>query len=177
MAMFDELRRRGVRIRILTSSLAATDAPAVHVGYSHYREPMLERGIELYELAPHIDAPPSKVGAFGASRARLHAKAMVIDGRYLLMGSMNLDPRSIDLNTELGLVVMSPALAQDVLRLFDDVVRTSSYRLELRPHEGLRWIALTPNGQTEERQSEPDASVWRRIGMWLMAPLAPEEML
>lgn len=177
MAMFSELRRRGVRVRILTSSLAATDAPVVHVGYAHYREAMLEQGVELYELRPRLGAPASRVGAFGSSRARLHAKAMVIDGRYLLVGSMNLDPRSINLNTELGLLVMSPALAQDVLRLFDDVVRTSSYRLERVPHEGLKWISLTPQGVKEEKRSEPDSSIWRRMGLWLLAPLAPEEML
>ncbi len=177
IALLQGLRQRGVRVRILTSSLAATDAPVVHIGYSHYRKPMLRAGIELHELRPQIDGAPSRLGAFGESRARLHAKALVVDGRYLLVGSMNLDPRSIDLNSELGLLLNSPALAQDVLRLFDEVVRSSSYRLELTPDDDLRWVSGGGKGPAAVDESEPESSAWRRIGLWLLAPLAPEEML
>jgi phosphatidylserine/phosphatidylglycerophosphate/cardiolipin synthase-like enzyme len=167
-----------VKLRIITSSLAATDAPVVHIGYARYREPMLKLGIELYELRPEIGAQNSRFGAFGSSRARLHAKAMAVDGRYLLVGSMNLDPRSIDLNSELGLLVNSPALAGELHRLFDDVATHSSYHVELAPEGGgLRWTTQAPGGKPVVEDHDPESSLWRRAGFHLLAPLAPEEML
>ncbi|MED5620991.1 phospholipase D family protein [Ideonella sp. BN130291] len=177
MAVFHELRQRGVMVRVLTSSLAATDAPVVHAGYSRYRRPMLQEGIELYELRPQISAASARLGAFGQSRARLHAKALVVDGRWLLVGSMNLDPRSIDLNSEIGLLLNSPALAEDFRRLFDDVVQNNSYRLELRNDTNLRWVTQSRDGPAVVEDSEPESTFLRRLSFWLMAPIAPEEML
>jgi phosphatidylserine/phosphatidylglycerophosphate/cardiolipin synthase-like enzyme len=177
MALLHGLRQRGVRVRVLTSSLAATDAPAVYVGYARYREPMLKDGIELYELRSRIGENDRRLGAFGRSQARLHAKALVIDGRYLLVGSMNLDPRSANLNSEIDLLVHSPPLAADVLRLFDDVTQHSSYRLALDAGGDLRWIGLGPAGQAKTFDHEPDASLWRRVEWRLLRPFAPDEML
>jgi phosphatidylserine/phosphatidylglycerophosphate/cardiolipin synthase-like enzyme len=176
MKLMHELRARGVHVRILTSSLAATDAPVVHIGYAHYRVPMLKDGIELYELRPEVGAP-ARLGTFGASRARLHAKALVVDGRYLLVGSMNLDPRSMDLNSEIGMLINSPPLSQDVRKLFDEVVATSSYKVELGPHELLRWTEQTREGKGKVLDEEPESSFWRRLEFHLLEPFAPEEML
>ena len=78
MALFETLRRRGVTVHVLTNSLAATDAPAVHIGYARYRTALLEAGVELHELRPQLGSPRSSVGDFGSSRASLHAKALVI---------------------------------------------------------------------------------------------------
>jgi phosphatidylserine/phosphatidylglycerophosphate/cardiolipin synthase-like enzyme len=176
MKLMHELRARGVHVRILTSSLAATDAPVVHIGYAHYRVPMLKDGIELYELRPEVGAP-ARLGTFGASRARLHAKALVVDGRYLVVGSMNLDPRSMDLNSEIGMLINSPPLSQDVRKLFDEVVATSSYKVELGPHELLRWTEQTREGKGKVLDEEPESSFWRRLEFHLLEPFAPEEML
>lgn len=176
MALLQALRARGVRVRILTSSLAATDAPVVHIGYANYRMQMLKQGIELYELRPEIGSP-ARFGTFGQSRARLHAKTLMVDGRYLLVGSMNLDPRSINLNSEIGLMINSPALAEDMRRLFDEVVSTSSYRVELGSNDTLRWMTQTANGPQVVDDQEPESSIWRRMGFHLLAPFAPEEML
>ena len=128
MGLLRELRQRGVRVRILTTGLASTDAPIVHVGYSRYRVPMLQAGIELYEMRPRLEQRSPRTGGFGQSEARLHAKAMVVDRRFLLVGSMNLDPRSIALNSEHGLLVNSPRLSQDVLRLFDELAQIKARR-------------------------------------------------
>lgn len=178
MAALRELRRRGVAVRILTSSLAATDAPAVYLGYAHYREPMLKAGIELYELRPRIGEAATRLGGFGQSQARLHAKALTVDGQYLLIGSMNLDPRSIRLNSELGLLVHSTALAAEVNKLFDEVTRDSSFRVELNPTlDSLQWVRRDEHGAREVHHSEPDSSWLKRLGWSLLAPLAPEEML
>jgi phosphatidylserine/phosphatidylglycerophosphate/cardiolipin synthase-like enzyme len=175
LALLHTLRERGVQVRVLTSSLAATDAPIVYVGYSRYRKRMLKDGIELYELRSRIGEGDRRLGGFGRSQARLHAKALVVDGRYLLVGSMNLDPRSANLNSEIGLLVHSPPLAADVLRLFDDVTQHSSYRLALDADGDVRWTGPGPQARTFDH--EPDASLWRRIEWGVLAPLAPDEML
>ncbi|KVD89690.1 phospholipase [Burkholderia sp. ABCPW 14] len=126
-----QLTARGVRVAILTNSLAATDAVAVQAGYAPYRVPMLRHGIELYEYKP--DQGRTRIGMLGSrSRASLHAKAYVIDRKILVIGSLNLDPRSAHLNTELALVIHSPRLAKEVADLFDEVTKpTISYRVTL----------------------------------------------
>jgi phosphatidylserine/phosphatidylglycerophosphate/cardiolipin synthase-like enzyme len=177
MAIFHALRQRGVRVRVLTSSLAATDAPAVYVGYRRYRKPMLDDGIELYELRSRIGDADRRLGAFGSSQARLHAKALVVDGQYLLIGSMNLDPRSIRLNSEIGLLVHSHALAADVDRLFADVTERSSCRVQETADRDLRWRCRGADGQPHVYDAEPDTTLWQRIEWRLLTPFAPEEML
>jgi phosphatidylserine/phosphatidylglycerophosphate/cardiolipin synthase-like enzyme len=177
MAIFHALRQRGVRVRVLTSSLAATDAPAVYVGYRRYRKPMLDDGIELYELRSRIGDADRRLGAFGSSQARLHAKALVVDGQYLLIGSMNLDPRSIRLNSEIGLLVHSHALAADVDKLFADVTQRSSCRVEETADRELRWRCRGADGQPHVFDAEPDTTLWQRIEWRLLTPFAPEEML
>src|SRR5690606_8286084 len=109
-AMFRDLRARGVRVRVLTNSLAATDAPIVHVGYARYRPGLLGEGVELHELRNRLGAPRSRLGSFGSSLASLHAKAMVVDRRLLPGGSMNKDPRSAQPNPEVARVISRPAL-------------------------------------------------------------------
>ncbi|POS05797.1 phospholipase [Burkholderia gladioli] len=126
------LSARGVRVAILTNSLAATDAVAVQAGYAPYRVPLLRRGVELYEFRAE-QPPTASLRLFGSrSRASLHAKAYVIDRSTLVIGSLNLDPRSAYLNTELALVIRSPQLAGEVAGLFDHVTQpTESYRVTL----------------------------------------------
>ncbi len=127
------LSARGVRVAILTNSLAATDAVAVQAGYAPYRVPLLRRGVELYEFRAEQPPTASLRRLFGSrSRASLHAKAYVIDRSTLVIGSLNLDPRSAYLNTELALVIRSPQLAGEVAGLFDHVTQpTESYRVTL----------------------------------------------
>ena len=178
MALLKELRQRGVKVRILTCSLASTDAPVVHIGYARYRRPMLEAGIELYELRPQLGEDRSRFGTFGRSQARLHAKALVVDGRDLLIGSMNLDRRSMDLNSEIALLIRSPELSADMRKLFDEVTTRDSYHVELNGRERLRWVTQAPGAPAPVVDNvEPESSFWRRLTLQLLAPFAPEEML
>jgi phosphatidylserine/phosphatidylglycerophosphate/cardiolipin synthase-like enzyme len=177
MALIETLRRRGVKVRALTNSLAATDAPAVHIGYARYREQLLEMGTELYELRPQIDSTRVNRDRFGSSRASLHAKALVIDRSIVLVGSMNMDPRSANLNSEIGLVLRSPPIAEQLVRLYDDVTRNSSYHVELWDGTHLRWTANEPNAAPEIDDSEPAVNPGLRLLLWLLSPVAPEEML
>jgi len=177
MALIDGLKRRGVRLRVLTNSLATTDAPAVHIGYARYREAMLKAGVDLRELRVHLDLPRSKVGSFGSSQASLHAKVLVIDQRDVLIGSMNMDPRSARLNTEMGIVMHSPEIARQLLQLYDEVSSTNSYRLSLDPDGRLLWTLSPPGGAPKVLTGEPEASLWLRLTVKLLSPFAPEEML
>ena len=178
MALVETLRRQGVKVRVLTNSLAATDAPAVHIGYARYRFDLLAMGVELYELRPQITgARSSSLGRFGSSHASLHAKALIIDRSVVLVGSMNMDPRSANLNSEIGLVLRSPVIAEQLVRLYDDVTRNSSYRVELWDGYHLRWIANEHAGAPTIYESEPAANPGLRFLLWVISPFAPEELL
>ncbi|MCD7099726.1 phospholipase D family protein [Stenotrophomonas sp. MMGLT7] len=168
-----ELRRRGVEVGILTNSLAANDVVAVHGGYAGYRVPLLRQGVSLFELMPH-GKPDSSL--FGSSGASLHTKAFVRDGEAGFIGSFNLDPRSINLNTEMGLLFRDADAAAELERLYAaKTAADSSYRLQLQG-ERLRWLdgSVQPP-RTWER--EPEAGFWRRAAARVIGWLPLESQL
>ncbi|KVO25627.1 phospholipase [Burkholderia ubonensis] len=166
---------RGVRVAILTNSLAATDAVAVQAGYGPYRVPLLRHGVELYEYK----ARPGRPRLLGSrSRASLHAKAYVIDREILVIGSMNLDRRSAHLNTELALVIHSPALAQQVATIFARATQPDeSYRVQLAALSGpgaseLTWTG-TDEGVLRTYHVDPYAGLLRNVltGVFMLLPV------
>ncbi|KVV40169.1 phospholipase [Burkholderia ubonensis] len=166
---------RGVRVAILTNSLAATDAVAVQAGYGPYRVPLLRHGVELYEYK----ARPGRPRLLGSrSRASLHAKAYVIDREILVIGSMNLDRRSAHLNTELALVIHSPALAQQVATIFARATQPDeSYRVQLAAPSGpgaseLTWTG-TDEGVLRTYHVDPYAGLLRNVltGVFMLLPV------
>ena len=172
------LKARGVRVRVLTNSLASTDLVAVHSGYQKYRDDMLENGVEMYELRP--DSTMDRLRWSGLpslkSRAGLHAKAMVVDRRYVVVGSYNLDPRSADINTELALLVDSPAFAELVAEFFDDGVKPeNSYRVTLERGR-LKWTA-GDDGTARVYEKEPETSWWQRFKAGAIGILPIHSML
>ncbi|MCM3580499.1 phospholipase D-like domain-containing protein [Ralstonia pickettii] len=169
------MQDRGVRLRVLTNSLAATDAPIVHVGYAKYRGELVDDGVELYELRPTLGDRPKMIGTFRSSQASLHVKPIVVDRSTLFVGSMNIDPRSIGLNTETGLIIRSPVLSEAVARLFDDSVRDSAYRVT-KDDGHLRWTTHE-NGKEVVVDHEPEVGLGRRTWIQMLAPLTPEELL
>ena len=178
MDMIRDGRAKGVTFRILTNSLSATDEPLVHIGYSHYRSEMLELGAELYELSPRRIKTSKRLSMmFGSSKGQLHAKLAIIDRTTLFVGSMNFDPRSAHQNTELGIIVQSPELSREVLRLLDLDRFQSAYRLRLNPttHE-IQWLS-TIGDEASVLDSEPDSSFLQRFELNIIAPFAPEELL
>jgi len=141
VAKLKELVDRGVRIRVLTNSLASNDVIAAFAGYSKRREAMIRNGIELYELRPE-PGPVRKRLFGGGSRAGLHTKAIVFDREDVFIGSFNLDARSSAINTEAGLYVTSPALAAQVIEFMNEGVDPdASFRLQLDKEGNLYWIA------------------------------------
>ena len=177
MEMFRELRSKGVKVTVMTNSLASTDAPIVHIGYAAHREELLRMGIDLYELSSSRLKDNKRAFLFGKSLGRLHAKLVVIDKKRLFIGSMNLDPRSATINTELGAFIDSPPLARELLRIIDIDRLQSAYRVRLNPSgSGLQW--LSNDGEKEFiLTEEPDSTPWLRIKSWLLSPFVPVEQL
>jgi len=177
MEFIREMRGRGIKMGVLTNSLGATDEPLVHLGYSRYRPEMLRLGVELYELSNMRVKRNRRLFHFGESLGRLHAKLVVIDKRVSFIGSMNFDPRSATINTELGAVIDSPQLARELQRVIDLDRLQSAYRVRFRANgHGLEWLGTDEEGDTIV-DTEPDASLWLRIRTWLLSPLVPEELL
>ena len=176
---------RGVKVSILTNSLAATDVAPVYAGYSRYREELLRGGVHLYELKPtaqpsgeererrHGSGGSSGGGSSGAS---LHAKTFAVDRQRVFVGSFNLDPRSARLNTEMGVVLESPTLATRLARAFDDAPR---YAYEVRlmgDGRGLEWIERTGEGEVHH-SSSPHAGALRRLWINFLSVLPIEWLL
>lgn len=179
MRIMQNQQRNGVKVTILTNSLAASDSPLVHTGYARYRIPMLKAGVDLYELSTSRAAANRRLGLhmFGtSSRGLLHAKTVVIDRETVFIGSMNLDPRSASQNTELGLIIDSQPLAREMLRIINISKLQSAYRLQLSPQGTLEW--LSNDGDHEVvLTSEPEATFSMRLLNFLLSPLVPEELL
>jgi putative cardiolipin synthase len=177
MKLFSELRDRGVRVTAMTNSLGATDEPLVHLGYTAYREAMLDLGVDLYEISGSRVKRNRRENLFGASLGRLHAKLAVVDRRWLFVGSMNLDPRSATINTELGAVIDSPELAREMIRVIDIDRLQSAFRLrKTKDGHCCEWL-----GYEDDRElvlsEEPDSSLWQRIKLRLLGPFVPESLL
>ncbi len=195
MEVFAELRRRGVAVRVLTNSLASNDAPLAHAGYRRYRRQLLAMGVALHEMRadpasaglPATGAGdrgrPSGIGfgsspggsKSGSSRASLHSKAVVIDRRLAVIGSMNLDLRSQRQNSEVALVIRSAALSQAAVRMVEDTFARGAWRLELADGQ-VRWRAPAGAG-FQDAGSEPEVGLSRRLLVDLLGPFAPDEML
>jgi putative cardiolipin synthase len=183
VAWLGGLAQRGVHVTVLTNSLAATDVSAVHAGYRRYRKDLLAAGVELYEFKPVAsgkDATKKKQFA-GSSKASLHAKTFVFDRQRVFIGSMNLDQRSAYLNTEIGVLCESEAIATEVVGYVEPRLNQIAWRLELRTDaNGSRkivWIDTAADGTLTELDTEPDTSFLRRTGVWFMGLLPIESQL
>lgn len=178
MKVLHELRQRGVRVVAMTNSLGSTDEPVVHVGYSKYREPMLDLGVDLYEVSAQRVKRNRRLNLFGSSLGRLHAKLAVVDKRVVFVGSMNLDPRSATINTELGAVIDSPQLAREMLRIIDLDRLQNAFRVRRKSQgePGLEWLGIEDDREIVLTE-EPDSSMWQRIKLFLLRPLIPESLL
>lgn len=189
-AAFAAARARGVRVRVLTNSLASNDAPIAHAGYARHRPQLLAMGVELYEM--HSELPgvlrgalgvsgsmgnhsAGVVGSQGGSRAMLHSKLLIVDGRLLVVGSMNLDMRSQRQNTEVALLIRSTELSRRATTQIDAALKESAWQVQATD-QGLRWRAPEGSG-LPDATTEPDASAPLRLMLQLLGPLAPDHLL
>jgi cardiolipin synthase C len=169
---------RGVEVRILTNSLASTDVGAVHAGYRRYRRTLVEGGVQVYEVQPSSDFTDALYdeGLFGSKNASLHAKTFISDRRYLFVGSMNLDPRSVQLNTELGFVIDSPELAEGLIEGIEAVLAPGSSWSVTMDEDGLVWTGVE-GGEPASYRKEPRTSWWQRFKCALVGWLPIEGQL
>ena len=176
---FAELAKEGVKVRILTNALEATDVAAVHAGYAKWRKPLLEAGVTLYESRRSWDENDAreKTGRFGSSASSLHAKTFAVDDQRIFVGSFNFDPRSIDLNTEMGLVIDSPALAGKLGQAMRGSIPQRAYQVLLQPDGTLYWIARDAHGGITRYDTEPGTSMWKRMGVAILSVLPIDWLL
>ena len=170
---------RGVAVRILTNSLAASDVSAVHAGYAKRRVELLRAGVRLYELKPTAgqELPDSGSGKGSSSSSGLHAKTFAVDRDRIFVGSFNFDPRSAMLNTEMGLVIHSPVLARGLAEGFDTDVPLVAYEVRLAPDgRSLQWVERSVVGE-KFFDIEPETNAMRRLGVGVMSVLPIEWLL
>jgi putative cardiolipin synthase len=179
-ALLIELARRGVRVRVLTNSLASSDESVVHAGYMKRRHDLLRAGVELYEMKPSAAEGSLRVrGRVGPAKVSgLHAKAYAVDGARVFVGSFNFDPRSARLNTEMGLVIDSPAFAAQLAEIFGDWT-VFAYRVQLAPDgEHLQWLERRDlSDVTEVHDVEPQTTAWKRLQVGFLAGLPIDWLL
>jgi putative cardiolipin synthase len=169
-------------VRILTNSLASNDVGIVHSGYSKYRKALLRGGVELYELNKKLSRRQrkEKKGVGGSSKASLHAKSFVFDRRQVFIGSLNLDPRALLQNTEIGVVIDQPDIAEGMGAWFDQSIESVAFRLELVKNasgtESIRWHGMV-DGTPATVDVDPYTGFWRRLGIGIMRILPIESQL
>ena len=168
-----KLVERDVAIRILTNSLASHDVPAVNSHYKKWRKPIIETGAELYELRadpaikPRVDTKPV-VSKFTG----LHTKSVVVDGDRVFIGSMNFDPRSVNINTEMGIIIESDTLGDEMVRLAGrDMAPENAWRVTLDEAGKITWVN---SDETVSRQ--PARNSWQRFMDWFFLILPKSQL-
>ncbi|WP_228258824.1 phospholipase D family protein [Acinetobacter ihumii] len=180
-----QLCRQGVKVRVLTNSFAANDVAIVHAFYSQYRKQLLENGVKLYEFKPTLNRTKPTwyekitgrvIPAKGKSSSSLHAKFFDIDGKVFI-GSFNFDPRSAYLNTEVGLVVESDQLQNEITQVLDEYLPQVAYELQLDKQGNIIWVEHKENGETKIYDHDPGTTKFQRFMMKMVAYLPIEWMM
>ncbi len=164
--------KQGKKITVVTNTLASNDVFAVHGWYAKYRQALVEGGVELWEVKADASLK-SRWSLTGSSRASLHAKMMLIDDDQLFVGSMNWDPRSAELNTELAVVVEQRDYVAKTRREIFAELRENAYQLQVKDGELVWFDPLNQQLLTDE----PGASIWRKLGAWFAGWLPIEDQL
>ncbi|SSW65595.1 phospholipase D family protein [Achromobacter agilis] len=175
---FAQMAQSGVKVKVLTNALEATDVAVVHSGYAKRRKDLLANGVELFEMkriSTGVERHKS-MGPFGSSGSSLHAKTFAVDGKRVFVGSFNFDPRSARLNTELGFVINSPTLAGRIAESFERDLPSAAYRVSLDGQGKLYWQEQR-GGQTIRHDTEPGTTLWQRISVWFVSLLPLEPLL
>ncbi len=176
-----QLARAGVKVRILTNSLEATDVAAVHAGYGKWRRELLAGGVKLYELKRvwPKESEPRRAGSGvgGSSASSLHAKTMAVDQERVFVGSFNFDPRSVELNTEMGFVIESRALATLVGTVLAARLPARAYEVKLAADGKLYWLEGVGGGAVVQHDTEPGTSYWRRTLVRFLSLLPIDSLL
>jgi putative cardiolipin synthase len=175
-----ELVNKGVRVRVITNSLASTNVKIVHAGYIRYRKKLVRGGVELYEFKPQKEIQENlsegQVKWGDSSESLLHGKLLSFDNQYLFVGSFNMDARSVVLNTEMGVYFESPQYAQEIAKSIDKEAMVKAYRVMLTENDSLQWHTLE-EGKEVRFNSEPETTLFQRIKVNLLSLIVPESQL
>ena len=179
---FCELASQGVKVHILTNSLASNDVSAVHTGYSRHRKQLLRCGVKLYELNEQLKTMQGKLFTWlpGLSKSSLHAKTMAFDHKAMFVGSFNFDQRSMNINNEIGILFYEPALAGETMDSFDENINKIAFSVELvtdaNGKESLRWVGME-EGKEVIFYDEPYVGFWKKLAVKVMRILPADFML
>lgn len=171
------LVKQGVNVRVITNSLASTDGVLAQSGYARQRYNLLKAGVELYELKPKAKSKASRsLSRSAQAKSALHAKTYIFDRKEVYIGSFNFDPRSANINTELGVVCETPDMAAFIAsELFDKNIQEAAYRVTLQDDEVV-WLDKV-NGETIVHDVQPETSWWRRFNLSIYSILPIESQL
>lgn len=169
-----DLVAKGVRMVILTNSLASNNHVPVHSAYARYRREIIRAGAELYEIRANA-ARELVHGEKSPEVLTLHTKLFLIDRRYMFVGSLNLDPRSIEINAEMGLLIDSEPMVENYLKGADEKLAAVAYRVLVNEKGQLEWHGRIGD-QTVIETNEPLTSWWLRLKAWMMK-IVPESQL
>ena len=176
-----DMRRRGIRVAVLTNSLASTDSLAAHAGYARQRTALLSNGVELFEMRPQTDLKHGRTHRWlRAEAGSLHAKIIVQDRARAIVGSLNQDPRSRLHNREMWLTVRSTDLAVELAALFDEASdKHHAYKVELVTRGDAQWLEwhTEESGRMVVHAVEPGASPWHKFWRAVLGALIPEDLL
>jgi putative cardiolipin synthase len=170
-----QLRDKGIRVVVITNSLATNNHTAVHSAYASYRKDLLKAGVELWEARADAAKVTTDDGQSQLQHLTLHTKGILIDKKRIFVGSLNLDPRSIDINTEMGLLIDSPEMGAMLTESALSGIPDMAYRLQLGDDNKITWHATIDGKQVIETK-EPQTSGWRRFQAWFLK-IAPEKQL
>lgn len=188
VAQLTKLAQDGVKVQVLTNSFDSTDVPIVHSGYSETRLALLSSGIVLYELKSNAD-PDLRQKKHRLSRSKvstsLHSKAFAVDDRFAFIGSYNVDPRSANINTELGVLIFDKELAQAMHNSLNDDMLNVSYRVTIDPnstvttdpHAQLLWHTYGSDGKRQSLNQEPKLSLINRLWVKIFSALPVTSLL
>ena len=169
-----ELVRGGIEVTVITNSLAANNQFTVHGGYATSRKPLLEAGVRIHEARPDAEVAGTEFIEASSAKATLHTKAFVVDARDLFIGSFNFDPRSADLNTEIGVIIRDPDLASRVISRIEEALPEQTFEVFL-DDDKLRWRGLDQGRETIYTK-EPETTWGLRALAWF-ARILPRSQL
>jgi putative cardiolipin synthase len=164
---FSEVRGRGIDVTIITNSLAANNQSSVHGGYAPSRKPLLKAGVRIFEVRADADVSGSELVAASGAKATLHTKAFIVDRKELFIGSFNFDPRSANINTELGVIIRSPEMAELFATAIDAKLANQTYEVFLNEKGKLRWRGIE-GGVEVIFDKEPQTTWSQRFGAGFM---------
>ena len=157
-----EIQKSGVDVTIITNSLAANNQFTVHGGYAPSRKPLLEAGVKIYEVRPDAEIAGTEFVNAGGAKATLHTKAFIVDDKEVFIGSFNFDPRSANINTELGVIIRDPEFALLFAALIEDKLQLQTYEVFLNEKGKVRWRGYH-DGQETLYDKEPDTTWGQRF--------------